>query len=80
MHSSPVKFLIMVDAGGAMVARLFDANRAHVIDMDASTEEVVDTIEGIAPVHGATDPVWDLALAGHTAAERAQAQVYTLAV
>ncbi|OGB32305.1 MAG: hypothetical protein A3F78_16845 [Burkholderiales bacterium RIFCSPLOWO2_12_FULL_61_40] len=80
MHSSPVKFLIMVDAGGAMVARLFDANRVHVIDMDASTEEVVDTIEGIAPVHGATGPEWDLALAGHTASERAQAQVYMLAV
>lgn len=80
MHSSPVKFLIVIDAGGAMVARLFDANRVHVIDMDASTQDVADTVEGIAPVHSGTDAMWDTALAGHTAAERAQAQVYTLAV
>lgn len=80
MHSAPVKYLIVIDAGGSMVARLFDANRVHVLDMDASTEEVVDTVEGIAPMHGATGREWDFALAGHTAAERAQAQVYALAV
>lgn len=80
MHNSPVKFLIVIDAGGAMVARLFDANRVHVVDMDASTEEVVTTIEGIVPTHSGTAPEWDRALAGHTAAERAAAQVYTLEV
>jgi hypothetical protein len=80
MHSSPVKFLIVIEAGGSMVARLFDANRVHVIDMDASTEEVVTTTEGIVPTRSATDAQWNLALAGHSAAERAAAQVYTLAV
>lgn len=80
MHSSPVKFLIMIDAGGSMVARMFDANRVHIIDMDAATEEVVEAIEGIVPTHTGMEPEWELALAGHNAAERAAAQVYILAV
>ena len=80
MHSSPVKFLIVIEAGDSMAARLFDANRVHVIDMDASTEDVVATTEGIVPTHSGAEPEWDRALAGHSAAERAAAQVYTLAV
>lgn len=80
MHSSPVKFLIVIDAGGSMVARLFDADRVQVVDMDASTEEVGATTGGLVPARSAHEPAWDQALAGHTAAERAQAQVYTLAV
>jgi len=80
MHNSPVKFLIVIDSGGAMVARLFDANRVHVVDMDASTEEVAAAVDGIVPTHSGTEPEWDQALAGHSAVERATAQVYTLAV
>ena len=80
MHSSPVKFLIVIEAGGSMVARMFDANRVHVIDMDAATEEVVATIDGMVPTHSGTEPEWDGALAGHSATERAAAQVYLLAV
>ena len=78
MHSSPVKFLIVIDSGGSMVARLFDAERTHVIDMDASTQDVAATIEGVVPRDGATAPEWDAVLAGHSAVEREQAQVYTL--
>ena len=80
MHSSPVKFLIVIDSGGSMVARLFDAKRVHVIDMDASTEDVVATTDGIVPAHSGAAPEWDQALAGHSATERAAAQVYTLEV
>jgi len=80
MHSSPVKFLIMIESGGPMVARLFDANRVHVTDMDASSEDVMATIEGIVPTHTGAAAEWDRALAGHNAAERAAAQVYALAV
>lgn len=80
MHSSPVKFLIVIEAGGAMIARMFDANRGHVIDMDAATEEVVAATDGLVPTHSGTAPEWDRALAGHSAAERAAAQVYRLAV
>lgn len=80
MHGSPVKYLIVIESGGPMVARLFDADRVHVIDMDASSEDVAETTEGIVPTHSATAPEWDRALAGHSAAEREEAQVYTLAI
>jgi hypothetical protein len=80
MHSSPVKYLIVIDSGGSMVARLFDAERVHILDMDGSTEEVATTTEGLAPTRNAAAPEWDRALAGHSAAERAQAQVFTLSV
>jgi hypothetical protein len=78
MHSAPVKFLILIDTEGARVARLFDATRRHVMDMDASTEDVLVTIQGVLPSATGTAPEWDAALAGHSAAERAQAQVFTL--
>ncbi len=78
MQSSPVKFLIVIDSGGSMVARLFDADLVHVMDMDASTEDVAATIEGVRPTEGAMAPEWDAALSGHSVMEREQAQVYTL--
>jgi hypothetical protein len=80
MHSSPVKYLIAIDSGGSMVARLFDAQRVHILDMDGSTEEVATTTEGLTPTRNAAEPEWDRALAGHSATERAQAQVFTLTV
>jgi len=80
MHSSPVKYLIVIDAGGSMVARMFDANRVHITDIDASTEELGATINGAVTTGSATEPVWDPLLVGHSAAERAAAQVYTLAI
>jgi hypothetical protein len=80
MHSAPVKYLIVIDSGGSMVARLFNADRVHVIEMDASTEEVVATIDGVVPTTSGADPEWDRALAGHSAIERATAEVYTLPV
>ena len=80
MHSSPAKFLIVIDSGGSMVARLFDADRIHVIDMDASTEDVVATTDGVVPTNSVAAPEWDRALAGHSAVERATAQVFALVV
>ena len=80
MHSAPVKFLILIDAGDARVARLFNATRGHVIDMDASTEDVLATIQGVGCSLTGAAPEWDDALAGHSADERAQAQVFTLPV
>lgn len=80
MHSSPVKYLIVIDAGGSMVARMFDANRVHITDIDASTEELGATINGAIPTGSAREAVWDHVLVGHSAAERAAAQVYTLAI
>ncbi len=63
-----------------MVARLFGADRVQVGEMDGATEEVGATIAGLAPASTGSEAVWDFALAGHSAAERADAQVYTLAI
>ena len=80
MHSTPVKYLILIDASGAMVARLFDAQRVHVSDIDASSEEVAVMTTGLTPAQGADDAAWARVLSGHNADERRAAQVYTLDV
>lgn len=80
MHSSPVKFVILIEAGGPMVARLFDANRVHITDMDAASEDVALMTEGLPSEHAGARPEWAPALAGHNDAERAAAQLYVLPV
>jgi len=81
MHSSPpAKYLVLIDAAGAMTARLFDAQRQHIVDFDASTEEVPVMLAGLTPQLGALGPEWARALAGHSQQERGAAQVYTLAI
>ena len=47
-------------------------------EFDASTEETALMTRGLVPATGATGPEWDQALKGHSAAERAAAEVYTL--
>jgi hypothetical protein len=80
MHSSPVKYLILIEAGGSMVARMYDADRVHVSDIDASSEDVAAMTTGLVPTRDALDAAWAQALEGHNADERAAAQVFTLAV
>jgi hypothetical protein len=75
-----VRYLVVIDSGGFMIARLFLDTREMVAEMDAAVEEVSAMIAGLAPVVGATGSEWDGALAGHSAAERTDAKVYTLAV
>jgi hypothetical protein len=72
------RYLVVIDSGGFMVARLFLESREQVAELDASTEEVTQMIARLQPHFGAADPPWDRALAGHSAAERAQARVYEL--
>ena len=72
------RYLVVIDSGGFMVARLFLESREQVAEFDASTEEVAQMIGRLAPVDGAGDPAWDRALAGHSAEERSQARVYVL--
>jgi len=76
----PVRFLVVIDSGGFSVARLFLATREQVGELDAATEEVTQMTQGLAPVRNASDTAWDAALAGHSAAERTAAEVYTLDV
>lgn len=72
------RYLVLIDSGGFAVARLFVDTREQVAEFDASTEEVAQMTQGLAPAFGADGPEWDRALEGHSAAERRAAHVYTL--
>ncbi len=77
-HRATTRFLVVVDSGGERVARLFLADRTPAGEFDASTEEVAVMLRGLAPQPGADGADWDHALAGHSAAERRGAELYTL--
>ena len=74
------RYLVVIDSGGFMVARLFLESREQVAEFDASTEEVAQMIMHLQADGNAGDARWDRALAGHSAAERAQARVYVLEI
>ena len=79
-HRKPVRYLVVIDAGGSMVARLFLDTREMVAEFDAAVEEVSTMANGLVPQVGAIGSEWDLALQGHSAIERAAAKVYTLPI
>lgn len=79
-HQLPVRYVVVIDSGGFTVARLFQASREQVGEIDAATEEVTQMTQGVMPTRSALESVWDHALAGHSASERAAAEVYTLDV
>ena len=79
-HRAPARYLVLIDAGGPTVARLFLATREPVAEFDAGSEEVAVMTQGLVPARGADGPEWDRALEGHSADERAAAEVYTLDV
>jgi hypothetical protein len=74
------RYLFVIDSAGFMVARLFLESREQVAEFDAGTEEVAQMIAHLRADGDAGDPQWDRALAGHSAAERAQARVYELEI
>jgi hypothetical protein len=76
----PARYLVVIDSGGYAVARLFLETREQIAEFDASTEETSSMTSGLTPTRGAQGPEWDRALAGHSAAERAAAEVYELRV
>ena len=78
LHRKPARYLVLIDAGGSTVARLFLDSREMVAEFDAGTEEVAQMSSGLRPIKGADGPEWDQALMGHSAAERSAAVVYTL--
>jgi hypothetical protein len=79
MHKH-AKYLVVIDSAGEMLARMFDSERKLLVDFDASSSEVAVMTQGLVPQRSADDPAWRLALAGHSAFERQQAEVYTLDV
>ena len=79
-HRRPVRYLVVIDAGGSKVARLFLDTHDMVGEFDAAVAEVTVMTNGLVPQVGAFGPEWDAALQGHNATERAAALVYTLAI
>ena len=78
VHRKPARYLVVIDAGGSLVARLFLDTRELVAEFDAGTEEATQMTVGLVPAKGADGPEWDHALEGNTGAERRAADVYTL--
>lgn len=74
------KYLLILESPGAMTARLFDAERRHLSDFDAASEEVAVMTKGLFAQQGACAGEWGSALEGHSPDELAGAQVYTLDV
>jgi hypothetical protein len=74
------KYVVVIDAAGEMVARMFDAGRRLIAEFDASSSEVAVMTQGLTPTASAADPAWHDALSGHSERERQQARVYTLDV
>lgn len=77
-HRESVRYVVVIDSGGSMIARLFLATREMVSEIDAAVEEVSAMITGRAAVVGALGFEWDAALAGHSVVERAAAKVYAI--
>jgi len=75
---SAARYLVLIAGGGPVVALLFTEARQLAADFDAATEEVALMVRGLQPVVGAGGAEWDQPLAGHSEAERAAAEVYTL--
>jgi hypothetical protein len=77
---APARYLVVIDSGGYMVARLFLANREQVAEFDAAAEDVAAMTSNLAAETGALGAEWDVALRGHSPTERAEAKIYRLAV
>jgi hypothetical protein len=75
-----VRYLLVIESGGSMIARLCLNTREMVAEMDAAVEEVGSMTAGLIPDVGALGSEWDEALAGHSRDERSAAKVYTLVV
>lgn len=79
-HRKPARYLMLIESGGTVVARLFLDTREQVAEFDAGTEEVSQMTSGLAPVLGASGAEWDCPLEGHSAAERLAAEVFLLEI
>jgi hypothetical protein len=80
LFRKPVRYVVVIDAGGSMMARLFLETYEAAGSFDAAVEELSGMIMGLVPQLGALGSEWDLALQGHNLDERAEAKVYTLKV
>lgn len=75
---APARYLVVIESGAGLVARLLGADRRELAEFDAATEEAAQMIAGREPQRGAEGAEWDAALAGHSAEQRLAAALYTL--
>ena len=80
VYRKVARYLVVIDAAGEVVARLFDDQRKPLAEFDASSEEVALMTKGLQPAKGAGGRDWDNVLNGHSVDERRAADVYTLDV
>jgi hypothetical protein len=80
MESTPVKYLVMIETQEGMTARFFDAQRHHMSDIDASSEEVVVMLHGLVAEPIKPGSPWLEVLSSHNPQELAEAKIYTLEV
>lgn len=73
-----VRYVVLIESGGHVIARLFLADRTQVAEFDGGAEEVAMMTHELLSSEGASGSEWDHALGGHSAEERAQASVFTL--
>ncbi len=78
----PVRYVVLIEAGSSdsRVARLFLTDREQVAMFDAGAPEIRMMTDGLEAARWAEQPEWDAPLAGHSAGERAAAEIYTLAI
>lgn len=79
-HRQAARYLVVIDAGGVSVARLFLATHEQVAEFDAGAEEVASLTKGLRATRGASGPEWDRALEAHGADERRDALVFDLRI
>lgn len=77
MHK-PARYLVLIDAGEGLLARLFDAERMPLGEFDASSFEVAEMTSRRVPTTGIDVAAWGPLFDGHSAGQRAAARVYTL--
>lgn len=77
---TPSRFLVIIDSGESIVARLYGPQRDLREEFDASSEEVALMTSGLRATRSGGGPEWDTPLAGHSASQRAHAEVYELDV
>ena len=76
--NKPARFLVLIESGEGMIARLFDAEHAPLGEFDASSFEVAEMTSRNVPSLGIDAAVWGHALDGHSPPQLGAARVYTL--
>ena len=79
-HRPPARYLVILEAAGGMVARLYGKNFEPVGEFDAASEEVSVMTRGLAPATGASGSDWDAPLQAYEDTQRRRARVFTLDV